>query len=356
MVLAAGKGTRLFPLTGEVPKPLAPVVNTPIIEHIFDLLARHGVAKSYVNVHYLADALLEAYDGEESYINAMSVHLLREKELTGTAGGVKHLAKIASKGSSNETFIVVSGDALTDIDLKELLAFHKHKGALATIALKRVYDTSEFGVVEVDEEDNILSFQEKPDPREAISTLANTGIYIFEPEVLEYIPEGTFFDFARDVFPRLLWAGERFVGYEGEFYWSDIGTLEAYRQAQHDVLLGKVRVKVPGQKRGETLWVEKNAQIHPSAALTGYVVVGRDAVIGRDVALWGDVTVGADCWVHPNATIKSSILLPGSSVGEGAYLEDCIVGHGYDVRPGDTIRGGALIRRVPVAISDDGLR
>src|SRR5215212_6931541 len=311
MVLAAGKGTRLFPLTGEIPKPLAPVVNTPIIEHIFDLLARHGVAKSYVNVHYLADALLKAYDGEESYINAMSVHLLREKELTGTAGGVKHLAKIASKGSSNETFIVVSGDALTDIDLKEL-----------------------------------LSFQEKPDPREAISTLANTGIYIFEPEVLEYIPEGTFFDFARDVFPRLLWAGERFVGYEGEFYWSDIGTVEAYRQAQHDVLLGKVRVKVPGQKRGETLWVEKNAQIHPSAALTGYVVVGRDAVIGRDVALWGDVTVGADCWVHPNATIKSSILLPGSSVGEGAYLEDCIVGHGYDVRPGDTIRGGALIRRM----------
>jgi mannose-1-phosphate guanylyltransferase len=160
VVLAAGKGTRLSPLTGEVPKPLAPDVNTPIIEHIFDLLAGNGIEEeAYVNVHYLADALLEAYDGEESYINGMSVHFLREKELTGTAGGVKHLAKIASKGSFNETF-VVSGDALNDIDLKELLAFHKHKGALATIALKRVYDTSEFGVVEVDEEGNILSFQE----------------------------------------------------------------------------------------------------------------------------------------------------------------------------------------------------
>ena len=123
MVLAAGKGTRLFPLTGEVPKPLAPVVNTPIIGHIFDLLARHGIEEAYVNVHYLADALLEAYNGEELYINGMSVHLLREKELTGTAGGVKHLAKIASKkGSFNETFFVVSGDALTDIDLKELLS------------------------------------------------------------------------------------------------------------------------------------------------------------------------------------------------------------------------------------------
>ena len=253
-MLAAGKGTRLFPLTGEIPKPLAPVADTPIIEHIFDLLARHGIEEAYVNVHYLADALLEAY-GEETHINGTTVRLSREDKLTGTAGGVKHLAKIASNGSFNETFIVLSGDALTDIDLKELLAFHKEKGAQATIALKRVYDTSEFGVVEVDEEGNILSFQEKPDPREAISTLANTGLYVFEPEVLEYIPEGTFFDFAHDVFPRLLWAGERFVGYEGEFYWSDIGTLEAYRQAQHDVLLGKVRVKVPGHKHSETLWV-----------------------------------------------------------------------------------------------------
>src|SRR5918997_1116541 len=138
MVLAAGKGTRLFPLTGEIPKPLAPVVDTPIIEHIFDLLARSGIEEAYVNVHYLADALLEAYNGQETHINGMSIHLIREKELTGTAGGVKHLAKIASNGSFNETFIVVSGDALTDIDLKELLAFHKQKGAVATIALKRV--------------------------------------------------------------------------------------------------------------------------------------------------------------------------------------------------------------------------
>jgi mannose-1-phosphate guanylyltransferase len=343
MVLAAGKGTRLFPLTGEVPKPLAPVADNPIIEHIFDLLARHGVAESYVNVHYLADALLEAY-GEETHINGMSVHLLREKELTGTAGGVKHLAKIASNDSFEETFVVVSGDALTDIDLGNLVAFHNEKGALATIAIRRVSDTSEFGVVEIDEQTNILSFQEKPDPREAISTLANTGIYVFEPEVLEYIPEGTFFDFAQDVFPRLLEEGERFVGYEGEFYWSDIGTLEAYRQAQYDVLSGAVKVKVPGEKRSESVWVGENAQVHPSARLGECVVVGPNAVIGRDVVLSGYVVVGTDCWIRPNATIKRSILLPGASVGDSAYLEDCIVGYGYDVRAGETIRGGALIR------------
>lgn len=339
MALAAGKGTRLFPLTGEIPKPMAPVVDTPIIEHIFALLAARGITEVHVNVHYLADALLEAY-GEESKINGMSVYLSREKELLGTAGGVKRLA-----GNFDDTFVVVSGDALTDVDISELVAFHKEQEALATIALRRVYDTSEFGVVDVGEGCAIKGFQEKPDPGEAISTLANTGIYVFEPEVLQYVPQDTFFDFAEDVFPRLLEEGERFVGYEGDFYWSDIGTLQAYREAQYDVLSGKVGVRIPGERRGESLWVGEDAQIHPSANIDGHVLVGRDAVVGRGVTLFGDVTVGSDCWVRPNATIKRSILLPGASVGEGAYLEDCIVGHGYDVRPGETIRGGALIRR-----------
>jgi NDP-sugar pyrophosphorylase family protein len=270
----------------------------------------------------------------------MTVNLSREDELRGTAGGVKRLA-----GRFDDTFVVVSGDALTDVDLGELVAFHREKEALATIALHRVYDTSEFGVVEVDERGSILGFQEKPEPEEAISTLANTGIYVLEPRALEYVPEDTFFDFAQDVFPRLLENGERFVGYQGDFYWSDIGTLQAYRQAQYDVLSGRVRVEIPGEKRAEGLWVGEDAQIHPSATIEGHVLVGRDAVVGRGVTLSGDVTVGTDCWIRPGATIRRSILLPGASVGDGAYLEDCIVGHGYDVRPRETIRGGALIRR-----------
>jgi mannose-1-phosphate guanylyltransferase len=344
MALAAGKGTRLFPLTGEIPKPMAPVVDTPIIEHIFDLLAGHGVQEVHVNVHYLADALLAAY-GEESQRNDMTVHLGREEELLGTAGGVKRLAD-----RFEDTFVVVSGDALTDVNIQELVAFHREKGALATVALRWVYDTSEFGVVEVDEEGNIQGFQEKPSPEEAISTLANTGIYVFEPRALDYVPEDSFFDFAKDVFPKFLEYGERFVGYKGDFYWSDIGTLGAYRQAQYDVLSGKVGVRIPGEKRGEGLWVGKDAQIHRSASIEGHVLVGRDAVVGRGVKLLGDVTVGSDCWIRPNATIKRSILLPGASVGDGAYIEDCIVGHAlqqprrYDVRPSETIRGGALFR------------
>jgi mannose-1-phosphate guanylyltransferase len=198
MALAAGQGTRLFPLTGEIPKPMAPVVDTPIIEHIFGLLASHGVDEVNVNVHYLADALLAAY-GETSTVNGMTVNLSREDELRGTAGGVKRL-----QAKFDDTFVVVSGDALTDVDVEELVAFHKEKEALATIALRRVDDTSEFGVVEVDQEGNILGFQEKPIPEEAISTLANTGIYVLEPRALDYVPEDIFFDFAQDVFPRYL--------------------------------------------------------------------------------------------------------------------------------------------------------
>ena len=202
MVLAAGKGTRLFPLTGEIPKPLAPVVDTPIISHIFSLLSRHGLDEAHVNVNYLADTLIEAF-GEESDTDGLHVSLSREDELLGTAGGVKRL----ENRFEGETFVVVSGDALTDVDLTKLVEFHKENGALATIALRRVYDTQEFGVVEIDEEHNILGFQEKPELQEANSTLANTGIYVFEPRVLDYIPEGEFYRLRQRRFPQA--TGER---------------------------------------------------------------------------------------------------------------------------------------------------
>jgi NDP-sugar pyrophosphorylase family protein len=224
------------------------------------------------------------------------------------------------------------------------VAFHKEKGALATIALRRVYDTSEFGVVEIDEDSGILGFQEKPNPRghkhprqhrHLRPRAAGAGVH----------PRGHLLRLRQGRVPEVLEHGERFVGYQGDFYWSDIGTLEAYRQAQYDVLSGRVGVEIPGEKRGESLWVGEYAQIHPAANIEGHVLVGRDAVVGRGVTLSGDVTVGTDCWVRPDATIKRSILLPGSMVGDGAYLEDCIVGHGYNVRPGETIRGGALIRK-----------
>jgi mannose-1-phosphate guanylyltransferase len=203
MVLAAGKGTRLFPLTGVLPKPMAPVAGKPVLQHIFDLLARASVEEIHVNLHYLANTILGLY-GEETRVDGAKIHFTREEWLTGTAGGVKRLASV---GDFDETFVVIMGDALTDVDMCELVAFHKEKRAIATLTLKRVGDTSKYGVAELDAEKNILRFQEKPEAQEAASNLANTGVYVLEPEVLDYIPEGAFFDFAKNVFPQLLESG-----------------------------------------------------------------------------------------------------------------------------------------------------
>lgn len=338
MILAAGKGTRLLPLTGEMPKPMAPVVDKPIIQHIFELLAAQGVEEVHVNVHHLADAILDFY-GEKARVDGMAVNFSREEKLMGTAGGVKRLAD-----RFDETFVVIMGDALTDVDIREVVDFHKDRGALATIALARVEDTSQYGVVELDPEHNVVNFQEKPGPGEAISDLANTGIYVLEPEVLEYVPENRFFDFARDLFPRLLAAGATLTGYEGDYYWSDIGTLEAYRAAQQAVFAGRVRVNIPGARKPGSLWACRGAQLHPTVTSTGGVLVGQDAVVGRRVTIEGHTTVGSGCWIRPAATLKRSILLPGACVGEGAHLEDCIVGPGYYVPPGEHIRGAVLVR------------
>ncbi len=236
------------------------------------------------------------------------------------------------------------GDALTDVDLRDLVVFHKKHKALATLALVRVADVSRYGVVERDSEKNILDFREKPSAYETTSNLASTGIYVLEPEVLGYIPENTFFDFARDIFPRLLEAGERIAGYEGDFYWSDVGTLEAYQTAQVDALSGKVRLKIPGERRGKSLWVGRHTHLHPTAIFGGRVVLGQDVIIGRGAAVTGDTTIGSGCRVRPRATVKRSILLPGSCVGYEAYVEDCIIEPGYTVGPGEQIRSGTFTR------------
>ncbi|MBA2441542.1 MAG: NDP-sugar synthase [Rubrobacter sp.] len=337
MVLAAGKGTRLAPLTSELPKPMLPVAGKPMIGHIFELLERHGASEVHVNAYHLAEVILERY-GWETRINGMKVKVTREEELLGTAGGVRQLSE-----HFDETFVVIMGDALTDVDLRELVAFHRAQGALATLALMPVADTRQFGVVALDPDGNIRAFQEKPEPGEAMSNLANTGIYVLEPEALEYIPEETFFDFAKDVFPQLLAAGERFVGYRGSFYWSDVGTLQAYREAQRDVLSGRVWTRVPGERWDESLWVDREARIHPTAILGEQTVIGRGATVEPGAVLTGCVAVGQSCRVEPDSTVRRSVLLTGSSVGEGAHLEDCIIGPGYEVPPGEWLRGEVLV-------------
>jgi mannose-1-phosphate guanylyltransferase len=199
----------------------------------------------------------------------------------------------------------------------------------------------------LDGEKSIVGFQEKPGPEEAISNLANTGIYVLQPEALSYAPEGAFFDFAKDLFPRLLEAGERVAGYDlRDSYWSDIGTLSAYKAAQRDVLAGLVEVEVDGKWWGKDLWVGEKARIHPSAYehIEGLTFVGAGAEVGPGASLLGSVTIGRRCRVGGGAMVSRSVLLPGATVGSGAYLEDCIIGPGYEIGPGERFVGAALMR------------
>ena len=214
MVLAAGLGTRLRPLTYEITKPMVPVLDRPVMEHILELLERHGFDQVIANLHYFPDTIKDYFGERISY--------RVEEELLGTAGGVRACREFFG----DEPFLVISGDALTDIDLSALAARHRDSGGIATLAVKRVHDTREYGVVLHDRDGRITGFQEKPSPEEALSNLGNCGIYVFSPEIFDYFPDRPFADWAQDVFPALLENGVPFHIHEVAEYWNDVGSLE----------------------------------------------------------------------------------------------------------------------------------
>ena len=237
--MAGGEGTRLRPLTLDIPKPLAPIAGKPVMHHIVDLLRRHGITDVIATVHYKGEKI-ESYFRDGSAFG-VCMRYVREESPLGTAGAVG----LARQILRDETFLVISGDALTDIDLEALLADHRQHGAEATIAVRRVDDPREFGVVQTDDRGRIVRFQEKPSWSEAFSDTINTGIYVFEPSVLELIPSGKRCDFARDVFPQMLAKNAAMRAFTAGGYWSDVGTLEQYKIANDDALRGLVRLQLP---------------------------------------------------------------------------------------------------------------
>ena len=244
MLLAAGLGTRLRPLTYELPKPMVPILGRPVMEHIMRLLARHDFGDVVANLHYFPD-LIRDYFGDGSQQGIKLVYSY-EEELLGTAGGVRNVRD----HFGDETFLIISGDALTDIDLTAFYKRHKEADSVATLALKRVDDPSQLGVVIVDDKGRIQGFQEKPAPGEELSNLGSCGIYMFEPAIFDYFPEKEFVDWAQDVFPVLLDQGVGFFGHEIGEYWNDVGSLEEYRQGNFDALEGLVEVEMPGGRNG----------------------------------------------------------------------------------------------------------
>src|SRR5499427_7215343 len=238
--MAGGEGTRLRPMTANQPKPLLPVVNKPIMEHVLRLLRRHSFDQTVVTVQFLASMVRNYFGDGEDF--GMSLQYATEETPLGTAGSVKNAEDALRDGP----FLVISGDALTDIDLSDLVRFHKDNGALVTVALARVPDPLEFGIVIASPDGRIQRFLEKPTWGQVFSDTVNTGIYVMEPEVLAHVPAGQVVDWSSDVFPKLVERGAPVYGWIADGYWEDVGSLDSYVKAQADVLTGKVSVEIDG--------------------------------------------------------------------------------------------------------------
>jgi mannose-1-phosphate guanylyltransferase len=315
MVLAAGLGTRLRPLTYEITKPMVPVLDRPVMAHIVDLLDRHGFDEVVANLHYFPESIKDYFGGRLSY--------RVEQELLGTAGGVRACADFFG----SETFVVISGDALTDIDLGAFAARHREAGGIATLAVKKVTDTREYGVVLHDRDGRITGFQEKPNPAEALSDLGNCGIYIFEPEIFDYFPERPFVDWAQDVFPTLLENDVPFHMHEVSEYWNDVGSLSELRRGTFDALRGELRLRVEGEEVAPGVTVARKDALPDSVDVEGPVWIGRDVEIGEGVRLMGPVVLGDGAQVGEGAQLRDSIVFPGTIVAPGAIVIGAIAGH-----------------------------
>ena len=362
-MLVGGEGTRLRPLTYTTPKQLLPVAEVALLERVLLQLAGHGVDEAVLSLGYRPDSFLDAYpDGSAA---GVALRYAVEPEPLDTAGAVRFSAGV---DELDETFLVVNGDVLTDLDITALVAFHRSHGALATIALTAVEDPSRFGVVPTDDDGRVQTFLEKPPPGEAPTNRVNAGTYVLEPEILSRIPEGRRVSIERETFPALVADGAVYARYDAG-YWLDTGTPEAYIAANADLLNGRRAFPpAPGARAlSDGVW----ALGHP--VVRGEVLpasmVGDGALVGEGASVRASV-IGAGCRLEPGASVEGSVLLPGACIGAGAVVLGSIVGKGAVVGPdcvleptcvlGDrtVVEAGSRLAdaRVPAAGGGDGDR
>jgi mannose-1-phosphate guanylyltransferase/phosphomannomutase len=304
---------------------MVPILNRPIAEHIINLLKRHHITEVVATLHYLPDVLRDYFqDGNE--FGVQMTYAVEEDQPLGTAGCVKNIAELL-----DETFLVISGDSITDFDLTAAIEFHKQKKSKATLILTRVPNPIEFGVVISDKEGRIRRFLEKPSTSEIFSDTVNTGTYILEPEVLEYLPAHTECDFSKDLFPLLLEKDEPMYGYIASGYWCDVGHLDAYREAQYDALDRKVKLDFAYKEVSPGLWVGQNTYIEPSAILEAPAVIGDNCRIGARVHIEGGTVIGDNVTIGSDANLKRPIVWNGAIIGDEANLSACVISRGTRV-------------------------
>ena len=340
MILAGGMSTRLYPLTRRVPKPLVPVAGEPNVVHVLRSLRAHGYDEVAMNVHYLSEMIRDRLGDGSDY--GVKLHYLDEHELSGSAGAVK-----AMEGFFTETFVVVGCDGLTNFDLTALVQQHKDRNALATIGLIEGDEVDQYGVVVLDDNRRIVEFQEKPARGTERSKLVNTGIYCFDPGIFDRIPERTFYDFGKQVFPELQRDHAAFYGVaDHRAYWTDIGTIPEYRRASRDVMTG--RFEIDGLPPHE---IARDATIAAEAELGDDVRIGRNSVVAAGARIINGSVVGAGVYVGARAVLDGSIIWDGAVVGAGARLNDTIVGFRTEIPSGGEFNGDVIADESALASS-----
>ncbi len=334
MILAAGKGTRVRPITYTIPKPMIPILQKPVMEFLLELLRQHGFDEIMVNVSHLANEI-ESYFRDGQRFGVQIAYSFEGKivdgdligEAVGSAGGMRRIQDFSP--FFDDTFVVLCGDALIDLDLTEAVRQHREKGSIATIVMKSVprEEVSSYGVVVTDDEGRIKTFQEKPSVEEALSTDINTGIYIFEPEIFDYIPSNTEFDIGGQLFPKLVEAGAPFYGIPMEFQWVDIGRVPDYWEAIRSVLMGEVKnVAIPGHEVAPGIYTGLNVDVNwDKVNIKGPVYIGGMTRIEDGATIIGPTMIGPSCNICSGATVDNSVIFEYSRLGPGVRLVDKLV-------------------------------
>jgi mannose-1-phosphate guanylyltransferase/phosphomannomutase len=327
VILAGGEGTRLRPLTSNAPKPMMPIANRPMMEHIVRLLAEHGFDDIVVTVAFLANHIRNYFaDGSDFGVR---IRYATEDTPLGTAGSVRNAGD-----ELDDTFLVVAGDVLTDVDLSEVVDAHRAKGVLASIALKQVTNPLEFGIVITKPDGMIERFLEKPTWGQVFSDTINTGIYVLEPDIFDFIDDGHAVDFSSDVFPAVLAKNLPMLGHVVDGYWEDVGTLEAYRAAHEDILDGKVQVAIKGFEVRDRVWFDEGADVSPDARVEAPAIVGANTRVEARAVLHPYSVLGSDVVVKSGALVERSVVHDHVYVGNGARLRGTVVGRSSDIRDG----------------------
>ena len=336
VVMAGGEGTRLRPLTSNQPKPMVPVVGKPCMEHILELLRDHGLNEVIVTVAFLPQSI-RSYFGQGETLGMQIGYSVEESPL-GTAGSVRLAGK-----QLDETFLVISGDALCDVDLSTLVAFHKEKGAAVTIGLKSVENPLEFGIVVTDEEGRIERFLEKPSWGQVFSDTINTGIYVMEPEVLKHVPGDRPYDFSKELFPYLLEMGRPLYGYVMDGYWQDIGNLDQFRQANFDALEEKVRLNIPGIRIRGNVWLGEGVEIGELEQIEGPAYIGNYCRISPGATVGSHAVLSNSVTLRERTRVTRSVIDASTHIGRSALIEGAILGRSCDIRAHVRIHEGVAI-------------